>query len=455
VQELERLEGETARVRDSLDPELAGRLGPWLDESLLPRLRERRERLAALADGGALAAVLSEVSDLEAALGAERDDLTALRLIAERRADPELATTHAAADRLVREVHEPLASFAARSSLELAVGPPIPVVWQPRGNEPLLRSSLGASLLPVPGAVRLQPWLWPSLGHSLGRYLQAAIPDLRPELHEKLRLDARDEPLAPDSPALARVLFGAWSETLLADFAGALLFGPAYLRTLARSQTQDDPLAVATIALDRGGALHPTPPAHARVRLTGRWLAQMGLESTALGIVGDWDAAHGNPVLFHFSGRGGPAPIPAGPLLAHLESIADQADILAFSSLARTELSDLPGLEGWSGLAGPAGQVARALAEGTPRPAPARALLAGAALAAFEKPAAAAAIDRALRASLAGERPKRGRRRPAARAASPRHTRGRQLGTSRLTEALLLGDVLLSRRRIGRAPTRS
>jgi hypothetical protein len=362
--------------------------------------------------------------------------------------------THAAADRLADEMYQPLADFAARSSIELAIGPPIPVVWLPQGNEPLLRSSLGAVLLPVPGAVRLQPWLWPSLGQSLGRYLQAAIPALRPELHEKLALDARDEPLTPGSPALARVLFGAWSETLLADFAGALLFGPSYLRMLVRTRSQDDPRAVMAIALDTNGALQPTPPAHVRVHLTGRWLTQMGEESTAPAIVQEWETAHDGPSLFYFSGRSGLAPLAAAPLLGQLESITDRADVLGFASLARSELGDLPGLEGWNVLSGIADQVSRALARGLPRQAPARALLAGAAQAAWESPAAASDIALALRASLAGEDAPGARRRAASRPAPRPRARSRQLSVRRLTEALLLGDVLLARRRSARAPAR-
>lgn len=444
--ELERLEGEATALRGRLDPGLAARLGPWLDGELIPRLAERRAHLTALADGGGLASVLHELAGLESSLAAEREELASLRVVVDRRSDPELAPVHAAADRLVREAYEPFASFAQRNAIELAVGPPIPLVWPTRGGEPLLRSGLGQALLPVPGAVRLQPWLWPALGQSLGRHLQAAVPDLRTELHEALALDARGEPLTPDSPALARVFFAAWSRTLLADFIGALLFGPAYLRMLARSQGQDDPRHVATIALERDGALRPAPPAHVRVRLTGHWLAQMGLESTALGIVREWDTAHDSPALFHFAGRGGLAPIPAEPVLAHLEAIADRADVHAFETLARSKLGDVPGLGGWNALSGVAAQASRALAEGRPLRAEARALLAGAALAAFERPGSASLIDGALHPSIAGEA-RAPRVRSAGRGARARVSAGRpRLAARELTEALILGDVLLTPR---------
>jgi hypothetical protein len=136
------------------------------------------------------------------------------------------------------------------------------------------------------------------------------------------------------------------------------------------------------------------------------------------------------------------APLPAQPLMEHLESLTDRADLLAFPSLARTELSDVPGLAGWNGISGQASQASRALGEGIPRPGTTRALLAGAALAAFEAPERAGAIDRALHASLAGkksDRPGRGAERPA-----PQRRRG--WDATRVTEALLFGELLLEPR---------
>ena len=71
----------------------------------------------------------------------------------------------------------------------------------------------------------------------------------------------------------------------------------------------------------------------------------MGLESTALGLVGGWDASHEHPDRLHFRGSGGVGAIPAGPLLAHLEALFDRLDSHSFACLGGTALGDVPGLE--------------------------------------------------------------------------------------------------------------
>lgn len=431
--EVGELEARGRAALGSLDEPSRRTFEAWLGERI-GSLGARRTRLAALAEAGD--AELDEVVRVGAELDPDRTAIAALTdLAARRRAAPSLQSV---ADALLDQLYSPLEPVVS----ERAAGParPVSVVG---ADERLLRSPLRPALVAVPASVGTRPWLWPLLGAELGRYLLAALPGFTGEIEEALELDTGGEALRPDSVALAKLLFAAWSDQLVADLTATSLFGSAWLEMMVREAGADGDAHAATgIGLDGRGGLLPRPPDHVRVLLAAHWLSSMGDESAALEWSRRWNDAHGDPASLHFPGSRAPGAIPLEPLASHLRRLVERFDSHAFRALGGSRFAGLPGLSDWNSLSGLARRAARELDAGTPARVPARALVAAATSAAIAAPHRAAEIHAALADSLAG-RARTPVARPTPRAAPPRRTRLPR----RVAEALILSELVEPRAR--------
>jgi hypothetical protein len=408
---------------DACDPRMAGLLAPEL-QSMTDVLGSLRQDLA---EGTPAPDLLQQLGGLEAGCR----QVTA---VGEQRRVTSLRALHETGDRLSEGLFLPVRQEAAQRGLGLEIRPPLVVVGAPS------RTQLAGTVM-LPPAVRDRPWEWSILAESLGRSVADASIE---EAFGALRLDVGDEPLGADSPALARVLFGAWLYVVITDASALLLLGPAYLRALAaRLRGRGGARGATRVQLGPEG-LDPEPPPHARIHLAAEWLTLMGEERASREVLEPWDAELGHPEALSLISSDGVVPLPFRPMLGHFHDILEDLDGLRLAALGRSRLGELPGLSGWDREARAARAVRDRLVGGKPAAASPRALLAATVEAALENPAAGSSISSALLASLRGGGIAAVARKQ--RAASPRKATRRKVGGGvRVAEALLIGELILDR----------
>jgi hypothetical protein len=406
------------------------------------RARESVESAMARKDPAALPEAIRSLHGL---VSFYDEALKTARTLSSLRRQPDTARATRVADGLADEFDRPFRDFARTALVELAEAPPLPIVRDASPDDRLRSSPFAGSTFFVSRSVEVDPTHWSLVAHEVARYLMAASPGLYQEIFDRLRLGVSDAELQSSREALTRVLFASFLVRILGDALGACLFGPSYLRALARLYAHPGAVSqVTTIYLNPDGAVYPEPPAHLRVHLTAEWLTQMGLGSDAAPVLQEWDERHGYPAFFAFHGSMGTLPVET--ILADATNLMAELEHLELQSLGVRTLSSLPGLADWSARqrawsAAKTSFLAGESASGSPR-----ALLAAAMDACLEAPASAAAIREALYRSFAA--PAVAEREPARpklrRATAARPTL--RLGPREITEALILGEMLLERR---------
>jgi hypothetical protein len=444
LESLARLE---ARIEDGL-PDLDARVRAQtlylVERDLRAEARRERESIErALAEKNANA--LSEANrSLHRLVSFYDETLKTARTLSSWRRHPETARATRVADALLEEIDRPFRSFAETALVELAEGPPVAIVRDASPDDTFRSSPLASSTFFIPRSTDFDPTHWSLVAHEVSRYLMAAAPGLYQEIYDRLRLRVTDAELQSSREALTRLLFASFLVRILGDAVGACLFGPSYLRALARLYAEPGPGSrVTTLFLNRDGTVYPEPPAHLRVHLTAEWLTQAGLGSDAAPVLQEWDEKHGYPAFFAFHGSMGT--LPADTILGTATNLMAELEVLEIQSLGVRTLSSLPGLSDWSlrhraWLEAKKSFLAGESASGSPR-----ALVAAAIDACLEAPASAPAIRDALYRSFAAPAALKERARDTvalARAAAPT----RALGPHEVAEALILGEILLAPR---------
>ncbi len=372
-----------------------------------------------------------------ASVAFHRDLLRAGRMHSTIRARREIQGPGLIADRLVADFYE-----AKKADGSLA--PPVAVVWDVAGDDRLRTSPLAPSTLFVARSAMADPSHWALFADPLTRYIERSAPELHQDIYDALGLGSNEARIGADATAITGVLFASWLHRILADAVGALFFGPAYLRALARLYARPDaPASVTSIHLNTDGSIHAEPPPHARVHVTAQWVLRMGYDHEATDVRDAWDASHGEPSRLGFLGS--TSQLPAAPVLEAAANLVDQLFQASLPSLGGTRLEYVPGLSDWNIRAQDAGDAKVALSAGEQARGSARAIVAGAIDAALESPDALVTIHASLYQSLSQKSVPKRRAKRAAQPTTPSKGWTRQ----NFAEALILGEILLEPRSRG------
>ncbi|HXV65170.1 MAG TPA: hypothetical protein VEK15_31035 [Vicinamibacteria bacterium] len=444
---LRRASGELDECLLELEPSLRAQASFIVDRSLRSEAEttvERLESAIAAKEARSLSVVLERAREVTDSL---REITTTARTHSTIRRRPETSKAQVVADRLVDEFQARFAPHAAAAQLELIEAPPVALIWD-LGDDRLGSSPLAGSTLFVPRSVTNEPLEWVALPFEIARYLGDAAPGLYREIYDRLELRVTDSDVASRPEALARLLFAAYVVRILGDALGATLFGPTYLRVLARVHASpQSPLRVTTLRLNPDGTVHPEPPAHLRIRWTAAWVTLLGYSSEAEENLRQWTEQHQNPSSLALSGAQGSLPLP--PIESVLDTLTEQLFFTELEALGSKRLADLPGIADWR-LHAKGASRAKAmlssgkLAEGSPRQ-----LVVAAMDAALDSPEQTATLGRRLYESIIG--PAAVDARVPAKRSKPLvaiDRRGpRRPGSHELVEALILGELLLERPR--------
>ena len=369
-----------------------------------------------------------------ASIAFHHDLLQAGRMHSTIRARREIQGPGLIADRLVADFYKP-------EKADGSLAPPVAIVWDVAGDDRLRTSPLAPSTLFMARSATSDPSHWSLFADPLTRYIETSAPELHQDIYDALGLGGSEAGIGADAAAITRVLFASWLHRILADAVGALFFGPAYLRALARLYARPDaPASVTSIHLNTDGSIHAEPPPHVRVHVTAQWVARMGYDSEAADVRNTWDESHGEPTMLGLMGS--ISRLPAAPVLEAAASLVDQLFQAPLPSLGGTRLEYAPGLSDWSTRAQDARDAKVALPAGERARGSARAIVAGAIDAAIESPDALVTIHASLYESLSQKSvPKRQTK----RAAAPT-TPSKGWTRQNYAEALILGEILLEPR---------
>jgi hypothetical protein len=443
AQDLGHLEADIEAARPQLDPEVLAQTEFVFERYLrkeAQRLHGVIEETLETEDEWAVDNIAAELGDARALLSFFDRLLQAGRSHTRLRRREEFAPPRRVADRLVEQFYEPFKRFADAERLELAMGPPLPVVQA----APIDRTARDAiATIYVPPSVNFDLLHWSLVGEEVGIYLALALPDIHEEIHESLELQTSPGPAGYDTESLARLLFASWSRQTVNDAIGALLLGPSYLRALAVLYANSETSSQVTTVYYTQEGFDPSTPAHVRVHLAARWLERMGYSGEAGEVRRAWDRKHESPEVLYLPN----ANLPLAPLLASMGLLVDRLFDLELHALGGRRLSQLPGLSNWNEHQRDAADGQKSLLAGNPARGSARALVAAAIDAALENRERTETIRESLYQSIHSQP---ARRRPArVKEAVPpiRAAKSSTRPSARdFAEALILGEILLEPR---------
>ncbi|WP_437924018.1 hypothetical protein WMF37_33935 [Sorangium sp. So ce291] len=401
-----------------------------------------RARAAVDAGGGAREAEAA-ADDIELVLGE-------IAVLARQRRDPSLLPALGDADALADACYAPVIAFARAEGLPLRSG--FPATQLTSFDLAIWTGFIPTSIAPIslPADFFATPLRWPALAHEIGHDFLASIDGLEPALRRELGLpDAGARPRAldldDDGAAASEVkpMFGAWFEEIFCDVFGTMMFGPAYVITMSELFFQDGvPYASLAVQTDaRRYDVHPPP--HLRVLIGCMVLERAGLSEPARALREAWARRHAGVSLDHliWPVRGAWLPFPLPPFAELAASIVERLHAGPLLALSGFGLQDISGLDHGPHEHQESLRARDALLAGrVPAIRDARALLAGAVLAAHQAPGQAFMILTLARAAIPALGT--GERRPdafAPAAGAPSVALDRRA----VTEALLFREILL------------
>ncbi len=402
---LDALKARAERLSLALDQQRsARRFLPAVDDWLPAQLKDARTQLmqsGTEAQARGRLAILGLVLDEVELMAADR-----------RRAD--LGGALGDADALASACYAPIVAHARSRGLPLTVAEPA-ARW---GN---FQMAIWSGFIPTGVAPIFLPedffrrtaW-WPAVAHEIGHSFLASLRGLDAGLRRQLGLvdewtGRRPLQLGESGLQLAELerVLGGWFEELFCDVFGTMMCGPAYVRTMSTLfAARGDAREVLAVASD-GQYYDMHPPRHLRLIAGCQVLRRAGLHEEAGALRGEWDARHalsGNPpdrILFPM--RDGLLAVPLAPLERLVVDLADRLYAGPFEALGGVGLEDISGLD-----YGPhehlEGIRARdaLLAGRVPSVRDARAVIAGAVLAAHARPGEEAKILERARAAIPG-----------------------------------------------------
>jgi hypothetical protein len=420
------------------------RFADTLNRYVARRARAAVERLKvetpqAVREAEQLVAELTFVMAVTTEMAGQRRDADRLMLLGD-------------ADALAEACYRPLFEFARGSGVRLRSSRAATLL----GDKDLaiFTGFIPAGLAPIilPAAWSTEVRWWPALAHEIGHDFHASVIGFDTELRRRAGL--------PDSIALPRpnvrltkndldAAYAAWLAEIFADAFGTLMLGAAFVTTMiwAFADAKDPSSVVVVTPLAQGPRVPPVyeehPPAHLRIVLACRLLSAIGFPREAEQLEADWRRRHNGPESLYVPNRaGGWYQVPETPYVAYGEALVEALYLAPSASLGGVSLRSIPGLD-----LGPrehqaaldardaflAGQEAD-----TRDP---RCLIAGAVLAATDRPALAARVLVAARATIpsVGVSARQLRLRRARDASGGTSA---ELGASLFQEAFLLGEAL-------------
>lgn len=328
-----------------------------------------------------------------------------LEVFVAQRRDRELRARLGDADALALSCYEPLIAFARAEGLPLSSNRPVTEIG---GYElatwiGFIPTGIAPIFLPIDFFENV--FWWPALAHEIAHDFFAATRGLSAALRRELDLPSeqvgtqglvlRGEAL--DGADLAR-LSGGWFEELFCDVFATLMLGPAYGHAMVQLfAAPDDPDAIVTVARRAGAPGHYDvhPPRELRLRSCAHLLARMGQEDAAADILASWRYAQrgDEPEALFLPHGAGYIALPLAPFADELVWLVDRLYDEPFAALAGYRLRDIPGADFGPALESQAEAARRAFVSGrVPEVRQARAIIAGAVLAARVQPESATTI---------------------------------------------------------------
>ena len=453
-----------------------------LDELTQAASAEAR-RCAGEEGNGSLGAALSQIGDRARALqgdlrrggeeaagkvareAAQLDAVArAIGAMTSQRRDPELLLLLGDADALAEACYRPIVDYARGEGISLTFERAVTVL----GDSDLFialfdnPARIAPIVLPVDWAVQVA-W-WPALVHEVGHCFYRSVltvgtggkrRSLDGELRSRLKLPrggALPSGQSPLTEADVASALGAWLEEIFADAFGVMMLGPAFIRTMIWAFT-GKPDAVVTCDSTPEGLFDEHPPAHLRVVLGCRLLAEMGYPTEARHLEAEWRTKHGGPRQFWVPTRAGRwIGLAEEPLVARAQVLVTALYEDSFKMLGGEPLRSIPGLDFGPREHQAALDVASALlSRRPPDTRDPRILIAGAVQAAAREPKQGPIILRGARAHIPAVEVSRRRLRLRAEAADAEDLASLDGddGDDILREAILL-DAILRRPGAGR-----
>ncbi|MBI5545227.1 MAG: hypothetical protein HY901_15160 [Deltaproteobacteria bacterium] len=380
-----------------------------------------------------------------------------VRELIRQRRDPSLLPQLGDADALAEACYAPIVRFAQAEGLPLTTA--WPVTRLSEMNLAIWTGFAPTSIAPIflPQGFFDSFSYWPALAHEIGHDFLISVRGLDQALREELRIPSEATgslPLRFDDDGLpyseAQRVFGAWFEEIFSDTFGTLMLGPAYVGTMCQHfASRGDAHDVLVVPFDPETLRTDVhPPGQLRVHI-GCWvLERAGLRADAAALRARWNDHHGfapeAPLSLYFPAGGRYVGLPLAAFVALLEPLLERLYAGPLTGLSQMGLTAVSGLD-----FGPHEQAetqracASLLAGEVPTVRDARAIIAGAALAARAAPRAEAQLLARARAAI----PAIGtlEHRPDAfrpTELDPRLSRGLDMGRDALVEALLLYEIL-------------
>ncbi|WP_437670086.1 hypothetical protein [Sorangium sp. So ce131] len=375
-----------------------------------------------------------------------------IAVLVRQRRDPALLAQLGDADALADACYAPVIAFARAEGLPLRSGAPATQLTD--FDLALWTGFLPTSIAPIflPPDFFSTPAYWPAIAHEIGHDFLASVEGLEPALRRELGLPggarpARLRALDGDdiaAPELTAAL-GAWFEEIFCDVFGTSMLGPAYVLTMSSLFAREDaPYEVIAVHTDAAGARYdPHPPPHLRVLIGCMALERGGFPAQARAISEGWARRHAGAPLdaLLFPARRGWRPVPLSPFVEASASIVERLHAGPLVSLSGFGLRDVRGVDYGPHMHMEALRARDVLRAGrVPSARDARAIVAGAVLAAQDYPGQAIAILANARAAI----PAVGTSERRADAFAPDAAApGAALTRRDVTEALILREALL------------
>jgi hypothetical protein len=397
-------------------------------------------------------AVVNEASREGARLDAVASAIT---VMTSQRRDPELLLLLGDSDALAEACYRPIVEYARGAGIDLGFERAATVLGDSDLFAALAENPARLAAIVLPPNWPVEVAWWPALIHEVGHCFYRSVSargrrTFDAELRGFLQLPRAGSPIPSGlSPLLEsdlRSALGSWLEEMFADAFGVMMLGPAYIRTMMWSFAGTPQAVITCQPVLPDGCFDEHPPAHLRVVLGCRLLAEMGYPTEARHLEAEWRSQHGGPRQFWLPTRNGRwLGLSEEPLVMRAVVVMTAFYDESFASLGGEPLRSVPGLDFGPREHQAALDVSVALlGRRPPSTRDARVLIAGAVLAWAKQPKQGAAILRGARAHITAVEVSRRRLRLRAEAADAADEAAldAQVGEDVIRDAILLDAIL-------------
>lgn len=275
-------------------------------------------------------------------------------VMTEQRRDRELLLLLGDADALAESCYRPMIEHARAEGIELTFERAPTVLGETDLFTALYDNPARVAPIVLPREWALEVAWWPALVHELGHVFYRSVgprgarPSLDAELRARFKLSQRISlpsgrgQLTEDDVWCA---VSAWLDELFADAFGVMMLGPAFIYTMMWS-FRGTPQEVITVQRTDDGKFEEHPPAHVRVVLGCRVLAEMGYQAEARHLEAHWRRQCGNPQALWFPTQVGRwAGVADAAVMGLAGAVVASFYEEGFASLGGKPLRSIPGLD--------------------------------------------------------------------------------------------------------------